>query len=75
VRIALPRRIALLTARRADSRRCLYFPRQIERNEMKAILLTAAIVVGISSLATSAAFAVPVDASFTSNKVNLTPIE
>jgi hypothetical protein len=42
---------------------------------MKAILLTAAIAVGISSFATSAAFAVPVDASFTRDKVNFTPIE
>ena len=42
---------------------------------MKAILLTAAIAVGISSFATSAAFAVPVDASFTSDKVNFMSIE
>jgi hypothetical protein len=42
---------------------------------MKAMLLTAAVAVGINSFATSVAFAAPVDASFTSNKVNLTPIE
>jgi hypothetical protein len=42
---------------------------------MKAMLLTAAIAVAASSLATTGVFAVPVDASFAGDKANFSSIE